>query len=138
MALSRREFVRRFGAGGAAAASASAIIGYGNEELLALGFDAQAQPQRAAMGADAIRISSNENLRGPSPKVIEALRQHPFKTLGLGYPRGPLAWGDAIGPSNILRILETLLGITGDPRYRPSLWLRRPAQLGLSLTHLEG
>jgi histidinol-phosphate aminotransferase len=86
MALSRREFVRRFGAGGAAAASASAIIGYGHEELLALGFDAQAQPQRAAMSADAIRISSNENLRGPSPKVIEALRQHPFKTLGLGYP----------------------------------------------------
>jgi 3-hydroxybutyryl-CoA dehydrogenase len=59
-------------------------------------------------------------------------------TLGLGYPQGPLAWGDAIGPGNILRILETLLAITGDPRYRPSLWLRRRAQLGLSLTHLEG
>jgi 3-hydroxybutyryl-CoA dehydrogenase len=59
-------------------------------------------------------------------------------TLGLGYPQGPLAWGDAIGPGNIRRILETLLAITGDPRYRPSLWLRRRAQLGLSLTHLEG
>jgi 3-hydroxybutyryl-CoA dehydrogenase len=58
--------------------------------------------------------------------------------LGLGYPQGPLAWGDAIGPGNILRILETMLAITGDPRYRPSLWLRRRAQLGLSLTHLEG
>ena len=59
-------------------------------------------------------------------------------TLGLGYPQGPLAWGDAIGPRNILHILETLLAITGDPRYRPSLWLRRRAQLGLSLTHPEG
>jgi 3-hydroxybutyryl-CoA dehydrogenase len=58
--------------------------------------------------------------------------------LGLGYPQGPLAWGDAVGPRNILQILETLLAITGDPRYRPSLWLRRRAQLGLSLTHLEG
>lgn len=58
-------------------------------------------------------------------------------TLGLGYPKGPLAWGDAIGAGNILAILERLLAITGDPRYRPSLWLRRRAQLGLSLTHPE-
>jgi 3-hydroxybutyryl-CoA dehydrogenase len=58
-------------------------------------------------------------------------------TLGLGYPQGPLAWGDAIGAGMILQILETLLVITGDPRYRASLWLRRRAQLGLSLTHPE-
>lgn len=57
--------------------------------------------------------------------------------LGLGYPQGPLAWGDAVGTRNILQILETMLVITGDPRYRPSLWLRRRAQLGLSLTRLE-
>jgi histidinol-phosphate aminotransferase len=87
MALSRREFVWRFGAGGAAAASASSIIGYGNEELLAF---VQGGGQRAggrpAGAAPAIRLSSNENLRGPSPKVIEALKQHPSKDLGLGYP----------------------------------------------------
>jgi 3-hydroxybutyryl-CoA dehydrogenase len=35
----------------------------------------------------------------------------------------------------VLRILETLQAATGDPRYRPSLWLRRRAQLGLSLLH---
>lgn len=58
-------------------------------------------------------------------------------TLGLGYPKGPLAWGDAVGAVNILAILERLLAITGDPRYRPSLWLRRRALLGLSLTHPE-
>jgi 3-hydroxybutyryl-CoA dehydrogenase len=58
-------------------------------------------------------------------------------TLGLGYPQGPLAWGDAIGAQNILTILERMLAITGDPRYRPSLWLRRRALLGLSLTHTE-
>jgi 3-hydroxybutyryl-CoA dehydrogenase len=53
--------------------------------------------------------------------------------LGLGYPEGPLALGDRIGPKQILAILETIGAITGDPRYRPSLWLRRRALLGLPL-----
>ncbi len=53
--------------------------------------------------------------------------------LGLGYPRGPLAWGDALGPERLHTILTRLLATTGDPRYRPSPWLRRRAQLGLSL-----
>jgi histidinol-phosphate aminotransferase len=87
MALSRRDFMWRFGAGSAAVASGSSIIGYGNEELLAL-----VQGQGGQRGAGrpntpvAIRLSSNENLRGPSPKVLEALRAHPSKELGLGYP----------------------------------------------------
>ena len=54
--------------------------------------------------------------------------------LGLGYPRGPLAWGDLIGPGRVLEILERIQQLTGDPRYRPTSWLRRRAQLGLSLT----
>ena len=88
MALSRREFVWRFGAGGAAAASASSIIGYGNEELLAFvqGGQGQRAGGRPAASGPMIRLSSNENLRGPSPKVLEVLRQHPSKELGLGYP----------------------------------------------------
>jgi 3-hydroxybutyryl-CoA dehydrogenase len=59
-------------------------------------------------------------------------------TLGLGYPQGPLAWGDALGPARVLRILEALLAATGDPRYRPSLWLSRRARLGASLLTPEG
>ena len=54
-------------------------------------------------------------------------------TLGLGYPRGPLAWGDALGASTVLTILQRLQAHTGDPRYRPSPWLTRRALLGLSL-----
>ncbi|WP_133650570.1 3-hydroxyacyl-CoA dehydrogenase [Paraburkholderia flava] len=55
-------------------------------------------------------------------------------TLGLGYPRGPLALGDALGTSTILTILRNISRVLGDPRYRPSPWLARRAQLGLSLT----
>ena len=53
--------------------------------------------------------------------------------LGLGYPMGPLAWGDALGAGQVLQILDQLHGYYRDPRYRPSPWLMRRAHLGLSL-----
>ena len=57
--------------------------------------------------------------------------------LGLGYPHGPLAWGDLIGAATVLQILTHLHQQTGDMRYRPSAWLQRRAALGLSLLHVE-
>jgi 3-hydroxybutyryl-CoA dehydrogenase len=53
--------------------------------------------------------------------------------LGLGYPHGPLAMGDALGPAKLLSILSSLHDFYREPRYRPSPWLRRRAQLGVSL-----
>lgn len=53
--------------------------------------------------------------------------------LGLGYPYGPISWGDKLGAQRILLILERIYGLTGDQRYRPSPWLQRRATLGISL-----
>lgn len=53
--------------------------------------------------------------------------------LGLNYPHGPLGFGDTYGAANILKVLESMQTLTGDPRYRPTPWLRRRAKLGVSL-----
>jgi 3-hydroxybutyryl-CoA dehydrogenase len=58
--------------------------------------------------------------------------------LGLGYPFGPLEWGDRLGPARVLFILERLQAFYGEPRYRPSPWLKRRARLGLPLSAPEG
>ena len=67
-----------------------------------------------------------------SPQDIDAA-----VTLGLGYPSGPLAWGDALGARRILTVLEALHAFYGDPRYRASPWLKRRALLGVSLLTAE-
>ncbi len=53
--------------------------------------------------------------------------------LGLGYPLGPLAMGDSLQADKVLACMNGILRVTQDPRYRPSLWLQRRAQLSLSL-----
>ena len=58
-------------------------------------------------------------------------------TLGLGYPQGPLDMGNRLGPTNVLEVLFNLQTVYGDPRYRPSPWLRRRGAIGLSLLHEE-
>jgi len=58
-------------------------------------------------------------------------------TLGLGYPMGPLAMGNRWGPTNVLEVLFNMQTVYGDPRYRPSPWLRRRGAIGLSLLQEE-
>lgn len=55
-------------------------------------------------------------------------------SLGLGYPHGgPLSLGDHLGGELVLEILQSMHYVTGDMRYRPSLWLQRRVQLNTSL-----
>ncbi|MEO1490729.1 MAG: 3-hydroxyacyl-CoA dehydrogenase [Pseudomonadota bacterium] len=63
-----------------------------------------------------------------SPEDIDTAMQ-----LGLNYPHGSVALADQLGPTRTVNVLEALQSITGDERYRPTQWLRRRAQLGLSL-----
>ncbi|RZV59596.1 MAG: 3-hydroxyacyl-CoA dehydrogenase [Pseudomonadales bacterium] len=79
--------------------------------------------------ATIVNIASNIAQRG----IASVADIEDSVKLGLGYPKGPLAWGDAIGGDNVLQILNNIFEISGDPRYRPSFWLRRRVQLGLSL-----
>ena len=53
--------------------------------------------------------------------------------LGLNYPKGPLALGDALGAQRILAVLDGMQAVTRDPKYRATAWLRRRALLGISL-----
>jgi 3-hydroxybutyryl-CoA dehydrogenase len=52
---------------------------------------------------------------------------------GLGYSMGPLAMGDALGAGRIMEILVNMQRVTGNMRYRPSLWLQRRVQLEMPL-----
>jgi 3-hydroxybutyryl-CoA dehydrogenase len=50
--------------------------------------------------------------------------------LGANHPMGPLQLADFIGIDIVLNIMETLLLETNDPKYRPSLLLKRMVRAG--------
>jgi 3-hydroxybutyryl-CoA dehydrogenase len=54
-------------------------------------------------------------------------------TMALGYPLGPLALGDRLGPRVVVEILQNLWRATGDPRWRIPGFLRRRALLNTPL-----
>jgi 3-hydroxybutyryl-CoA dehydrogenase len=53
--------------------------------------------------------------------------------LAQNYPRGPFEWAEWLGPRRVFDTLRQIQEITGSDRYRPSLWLRRRALLGLPI-----
>jgi len=106
----------------------------------------------ALFAADGVRVSVIRDSAGfVAPRILamivaigcEIAQQHIASPtdidtavrLGLGYPAGPLTLGDKLGAVRVTRLLDEIHQITADPRYRPSMWLRRRAKLGLSLLH---
>ena len=81
MPSSRRRFVRDLGLGSAALLSTSYIVGRGRE---AMAFEAGGLQPPDDGGF--IRISSNENARGPGRKTVDALRNAISPRVGRGYP----------------------------------------------------
>jgi 3-hydroxybutyryl-CoA dehydrogenase len=49
---------------------------------------------------------------------------------GVNYPRGPLAWADAVGLPLVLKVLDNLARTYGEDRYRASPLLRRKVFAG--------
>ena len=110
---------------------AAAILGAGDVPVTIINDSPGFVVQR--MLATIVYIGANIAQRGIASvdDIDDAVR------IGLGYPEGPLALGDRIGPQKVVQILEGLQRVTGDPRYRPSQWLRRRAQLGQPLVTAE-
>jgi 3-hydroxybutyryl-CoA dehydrogenase len=50
-------------------------------------------------------------------------------TLGLNHPRGPVAWGEAIGVEHVLAVLDGLWTERREERYRPAPLLRREGMI---------
>ena len=50
--------------------------------------------------------------------------------LGLNHPRGPLEWGDAIGPGDVLGVLAALYDEYREERYRAAPALLRAVRTG--------
>ncbi|MEM7685978.1 MAG: 3-hydroxyacyl-CoA dehydrogenase [Pseudomonadota bacterium] len=63
-----------------------------------------------------------------SPADIDTAMQ-----LGLNYPHGSIAMTEQLGVPTCLNVLNALQQITGEDRYRPTLWLKRRAMLGLPI-----
>ena len=53
--------------------------------------------------------------------------------LGLNHPRGPLEWGDAIGPGTVLGVLAALCEEYREERYRAAPALLRAVRTGVPL-----
>lgn len=53
--------------------------------------------------------------------------------LGTNYPKGPLAWADAIGIDDVLAVLQALYEEYQEERYRPCVLLKQYARAGMGI-----
>ncbi len=70
-------------------------------------------------------LLANEGAEAVLQQVCDTAAVDEAMRYGVNYPRGPLAWADAIGPAHVLAVLDHLAAAYGEDRYRASSWLRR-------------
>jgi 3-hydroxybutyryl-CoA dehydrogenase len=72
-----------------------------------------------------VAMLANEALDAVNQGVCSARAVDIAMQKGVNYPRGPLAWADAVGLSHIAAVLANLGAAYGEDRYRVSPLLRR-------------
>ncbi len=113
-----------------AASAATAAIGL----LQAAGFDVARLddvPGLAVMRT--VAMLANEAADAVNQGVCSAAGADDAMRLGVNYPRGPLAWADAVGLDRIVAVLRHLGAWYGEDRYRISPLLQRRLAAGRKL-----
>jgi 3-hydroxybutyryl-CoA dehydrogenase len=72
-----------------------------------------------------VAMLANEAADAVNQGVCSAVAADIAMQRGVNYPRGPLAWADAIGIEHVVRVLTNLAASYGEDRYRVSPLLRR-------------
>ena len=116
MALSRRSFVRTVGLG---SVSSAFIAARGQEKPLAASLrDVANQTAQTGRAAAPIKISSNENPRGPSPAALEAIRGRTTFAVGR-YPDNVDALTEVMEPDALDKLAESLQAAEATAPTRP-------------------
>jgi 3-hydroxybutyryl-CoA dehydrogenase len=96
--------------------------------LAALGYSATELPDWPGLVVlRTLAMLANEGFEAVLQGVADEEAVDTAMLYGVNYPKGPIAWAREVGLGRILATLDELQKLTGDPRYRPSLGLRRAA-----------
>jgi 3-hydroxybutyryl-CoA dehydrogenase len=77
-----------------------------------------------------VAMLANEAADAVNQGVCDARAADIAMQKGVNYPRGPLAWADAVGLGHVMTVLDNLARTYGEDRYRVSHLIRRKVWSG--------
>ena len=77
-----------------------------------------------------VAMLANEAADAVNQGVCDAQAADVAMQKGVNYPRGPLAWADAVGLGHVMTVLDNLARAYGEDRYRVSHLIRRKVWSG--------
>ena len=80
-----------------------------------------------------VAMLANEAADAVNQGVCDAPAADAAMRLGVNYPRGPLAWADAVGVERICTVLANLASFYGEDRYRVSPLIQQAVFAGTNL-----